>query len=99
MRDEERGHLSLLRLGVLGFNGPSLLGVNSSAPYFHAGRAETLQEVFDQHLLPGGGTIAAALGSSDLAALEAFLRTIDGTTDLFRSQTGDFRDPFVNVTP
>lgn len=86
-------------LGAAGFNVPSLLGVNSSAPYFHDGQAQTLDEVFAKHLLPGGSAIDATLGSGDLDALEAFLRTIDGTTALFRSQTDDFKDPTINMTP
>jgi YVTN family beta-propeller protein len=79
-------------LGVAGFNGPSLLGVGSSAPYFHNGQAQTLQDVFDQHLLPSGVTIAAAF-PANLGDLEAFLRTIDGRSPILRSETDDFKDP------
>ena len=86
-------------LGQAGFNVPSLLGVGSSAPYFHNGQAQTLTDVFAQHLLPSGNTIQGSFGAGDLAALEAFLRSIDGTTGLFRSQTDDFKDPFVIMTP
>ena len=41
-------------LGAAGFNGPALLGVDYSAPYFHDGGAQTLEEVFELHQLPGG---------------------------------------------
>ena len=34
-------------LGASGFNVPSLVGIAGSAPYFHAGNARTLEEVFD----------------------------------------------------
>jgi hypothetical protein len=36
-----------LALGSSGFNVPSLLGLATGAPYFHAGNARTLEEVFD----------------------------------------------------
>ena len=79
-------------LGVLGFNVPSLLGVGSSAPYFHHGAAQTLEEVFDQHSLDGG-TIASTLNAGDQAALLAFLQSLDASTELFRSETDDFKEP------
>jgi len=84
-------------LGVLGFNAPSLLGVGNSAPYFHNGAAQTLQEVFDQHNLPGGGTIAGTISADDQTALLAFLKSIDGTTAFFRSDTDDFLDPNIGL--
>jgi DNA-binding beta-propeller fold protein YncE len=33
--------------GATGFNPPALIGVSTGAPYFHAGNARTLEEVFD----------------------------------------------------
>jgi mono/diheme cytochrome c family protein len=36
-----------LALGGSGFNVPSLLGLSTGAPYFHAGNARTLEEIFD----------------------------------------------------
>ncbi|MFO1351169.1 MAG: hypothetical protein U1F68_11065 [Gammaproteobacteria bacterium] len=86
-------------LGSLGFNVPSLLGVGSSAPYFHNGSAQTLGDVFAQHKLPGGATIQTTFGAGDLAALEDFLKSLDGGTALFRNQTDDFRNPFVDMVP
>ena len=83
------------RLGVNGFNVPSLLSINYHAPYLHRGQAQTLEEVFALHTLPaaGGATIAAdAERSVEEADLLAFLKAIDGTTDLFRSEGDDFRD-------
>ncbi len=77
--------------GALGFNVPSLLGVGYTPPYFHHGSAQTLDEVFVQHALPGG-TIATQLSATDRANLLAFLNTIDGSTDKFRSDMDDFRD-------
>jgi YVTN family beta-propeller protein len=86
-------------LGIQGFNVPSLLGVNSSAPYFHNGQARTLDEVFAQHKLPGGATISTAFSAGDLATLANFLKALDGSTALLRNQTDDFKDPFVNMKP
>lgn len=86
-------------LGIQGFNVPSLLGVNSSAPYFHNGQAQTLDDVFAQHKLPGGATIGTTFSAGDLAALANFVKSIDGSTALLRNQTDDFKDPFVTMKP
>ena len=86
-------------LGVLGFNVPSLLGVNSSASYFHNGQAQTLDDVFVQHKLPGGATISSAFSAGDLAVLANFVKTIDGSTSLLRNQTDDFKDPNLDMKP
>jgi hypothetical protein len=80
-------------LGQLGFNTPSLLGVGSDAPYFHNGAAETLEQVFAIHELPGGGTIEATLSDTDRQNLLAFLRALDGRTPIFPSDTDKFRKP------
>jgi hypothetical protein len=82
-------------LGVLGFNVPSLLGVGNNAPYFHNGAAQTLEEVFPLHGLPGG-TIQTVLSDKDRQVLLAFLRALDGTTPIFPSETDKFRKPFEN---
>ena len=68
-------------LGALGINVPSLLGVGHNAPYFHNGLAQTLEEVFEIHQLPGGGTIADLAGADDLLD---FVKAIDGRTAIFR---------------
>jgi cytochrome c peroxidase len=76
---ELRQNMKDLALGATGFNIPSLLGLGVGAPYFHAGNARTLEELFD-------GTFAAhyqALGKSftptskDIRGLVAYLLTID----------------------
>jgi len=79
-------------LGSLGFNIPSLLSIGFHAPYFHNGAAQTLEQVFALHQLPGGGTIQGLAGVSNLLA---FLRSIDGRTPLStgKSATDIFRDP------
>lgn len=78
-------------LGGIGFNVPSLLGVNYTAPYFHHGAAQTLDEVVEQHAL-GAGTIESTLSSTEVQDLLTFLRALDGATETFRSATDDFRD-------
>ena len=72
---------------------PSLLGVGYHAPYFHDGSAETLEDVFTVHQLPGGGVIAGALAPSEQADLLVFLRSLDGTTPILRSETDSFKEP------
>jgi YVTN family beta-propeller protein len=80
--------------GKNGFNVPSLLGINYHAPYLHRGQAQTLEEVFTLHELPAAGsaTIAATLNAVEESDLLAFLKSIDGTTELFRSAGDVFRD-------
>lgn len=90
-----QGQLGKIANGAVGFNVPSLLGVAHSAPYFHDGSARTLAQVFAKHAL-GMGTIASTLSAAELAQVEAFIRSIDGTTtpivdsaaDTFRDQLG-----------
>jgi hypothetical protein len=85
--------------GRNGFNVPSLLSINSHAPYLHRGQAQTLEQVFTLHGLgPGGSTfpptttIQTQLTALQQADLLAFLKSIDGTTVRFRSEGDEFRD-------
>lgn len=72
-----------LGLPLDGLDTPSLLGVWATAPYLHDGSAATLEEVltsrnpFDQH----GQT--AALSSTEIAQLVAFLLELDGAEPPF----------------
>jgi hypothetical protein len=43
--------------GADGFNVPSLLGVNYTAPYLHRGQAQTLEKVFWLHKLTAAGGV------------------------------------------
>ena len=61
-----------IALGADGFNVPSLLSINYSAPYLHRGQAQTLEEVFPLHglgpqgaVFPPTTTIANTLTGSD----------------------------------
>jgi YVTN family beta-propeller protein len=85
--------------GVNGFNVPSLLSTNYHAPYLHRGQAQTLEEVFLQHglgpgrmVFPPKSTIQSELTAQQRADLLVFLKSIDGTTDHFRSEGDNFRD-------
>jgi hypothetical protein len=85
--------------GVNGFNVPSLLSINYHAPYLHRGQAQTLEDVFPLHGLGPDGqefppktTIQTQLTAAQRADLLVFLKSIDGTTDHFRSEGDEFRD-------
>jgi hypothetical protein len=88
-----------IALGADGFNVPTLLSINYSAPYLHRGQAQTLQEVFPLHglgpdgqVFPPTTTIANTLTAQQQSDLLVFLKSIDGTTPPFRSEGDDFRD-------
>jgi hypothetical protein len=76
--------------GAAGFNTPSLLGLSISAPYFHDGSAQTLEEVAARHKLGSGKTIAQELSAQDVEALLAFVRGIDDETATEESDTDKF---------
>ncbi len=71
--------------GALGFNVPSLLGLATSAPYFHNGAAATLNDLFDARF--DAHTYAAAppgnLTPQQISDLVVFLGSIDETTQTF----------------
>jgi hypothetical protein len=77
--------------GAAGFNSPSLLGLGTSAPYFHDGSAQTLEDVAARHLLDGGQTIAQKLSPQDLQSLLIFVKSIDEKTASVPSGS----DPFL----
>jgi YVTN family beta-propeller protein len=88
-----------IALGADGFNVPTLLSINFSAPYLHRGQAQTLEDVFPLHGLgpqgttfPPATTIANTLTPKQQSDLLVFLKSIDGTTVPFRSEADDFRD-------
>jgi hypothetical protein len=68
--------------GELGYNIPSLLGLATSAPYFHDGRALTLLDLlgpaFSAHTNAGG--TGYVMSPSDVNALVVFLESIDAQT-------------------
>lgn len=74
-------------LGANGFNVPSLLSVHSTAPYFHNGTAQTLDDVLNGSFDGSGNgalrTVHRVTDPNVRAQLIAFLRSIDGTTPAF----------------
>jgi len=91
------GKIGQLAAGGAGFNVPSLLGVANNGPYFHDGSAQTLDDVFNRHLVTNGAsttTIAALLTSqhADSKKFQDFLNSIDGQTEPFPSAADAFRD-------
>src|SRR5262249_42405485 len=89
--------------GRNGFNVPSLLSINYHAPYLHRGQAQTLEDVFRLHGLGPDGqefppttTIQTQLTAQQRADLLLFMKSIDGTTDHFRSEGDVFRDSVRN---
>jgi YVTN family beta-propeller protein len=103
IRDDATAEIAL---GADGFNVPSLLSINYSAPYLHRGQAQTLEEVFPLHglgpqgtVFPPVTTIANTLTAAQQSDLLVFLKTIDGTTVPFRSEGDDFRDSLRTAGP
>jgi hypothetical protein len=81
---EWRADMTTLALGATGFNIPSLVGVAADAPYFHAGNARSLEELFDpvfaphhQALAPGFLPQSSETRLADVQALVAYLLSID----------------------
>jgi DNA-binding beta-propeller fold protein YncE len=58
--------------GNTAFNPPSLRGVGQAGPYFHDGRAATLEEVFERHHHPG----RTQLTRGEVDDLANFLRSL-----------------------
>ena len=82
---EVRANMMATAQGLSGFNPPALLGGVAGAPYFHAGNARTMEEVFD----PAFNAHAQALSENFLLTgdratqvrqLVAFLLSIDEST-------------------
>jgi cytochrome c peroxidase len=79
--------------GAAGFNSPSLLGLSLSAPYFHDGSAQTLEQVAARHKITTGGntaTIQQTLSAQELTDVLNFVRSIDDETQKFDSATDAF---------
>jgi YVTN family beta-propeller protein len=71
--------------GDLGFNPPSLLGLAATAPYFHSGQAQTLDEVLDNvpHRTAGSPGRDLFADASHRAVMVKFLRSIDANKPFF----------------
>ncbi|MBX7196854.1 MAG: hypothetical protein K1X94_32690 [Sandaracinaceae bacterium] len=71
--------------GLSGFNPPSLLGGVTGAPYFHAGNARTLEEVFDpafegHYQALSENFLLAGDRATQVRQIVAFLLSIDEST-------------------
>ncbi len=93
----ERKADGTLAQGTKGFNPPSLLGLATSAPYFHHGEAKTLADVFTAkyaaHHQAGNALFLANGGTTpqeqaEISDLIAFLESIDETTPPFAVPNG-----------
>jgi YVTN family beta-propeller protein len=71
--------------GVLGINPPSLLGLAATAPYFHSGEAQTLEEVLDRVPHRTAGTPGQDLFAdpANRALIVKLLRSLDAKTPFF----------------
>ena len=71
--------------GVAGFNPPSLFSLSVGGPFFHAGNARTLEEVFDKTFNQHHQAHASSFLGDDttrtaqIAELVAFLLSIDAS--------------------
>ncbi|MCC7534704.1 MAG: YncE family protein [Deltaproteobacteria bacterium] len=84
---EVRANMMTPAQGASGFNPPSLLGMVTGAPYFHAGNARTLEELFtstfeDHHQAFSTNflTGSEAERTTQIRQMVAFLTTIDEST-------------------
>jgi cytochrome c peroxidase len=71
--------------GALGFNPPSLLGLAATAPYFHSGAAQTLEEVLANgpHRTAGSPGRDLFTDPNNRALMVKFLRSIDANKPFF----------------
>jgi len=92
---EYRQDMKTLAQGANGFNVPSLFGLAAGAPYFHAGNARTLEEVFDETFSAHYRALAPDFLSNPLlrnhqvALLVKFLLSIDESTAIEAVPTTD----------
>jgi sugar lactone lactonase YvrE len=83
---QEYRHDRSLAQGKDGFSVPSLFGLAVGAPYFHAGNARTLEEVFDENFRQHHNNAVLGLsdsflsGKNDVQYLIAFLLSLDETS-------------------
>jgi hypothetical protein len=93
---EVRQNMMDLALGATGFNIPSLVGLATGAPYFHAGNARSLEELFDpafashhQALAPGFLAVDDPDREEQIRDLVAYLLSIDDDKAHEEPEPGD----------
>jgi YVTN family beta-propeller protein len=74
--------------GTLGLNPPSLLGLAATAPYFHSGQAQTLDDVMANipHRTAGSPGRDLFTDANNRALMVKFLRSIDANKPFFPGQ-------------
>jgi DNA-binding beta-propeller fold protein YncE len=83
---EVRADMTTPAQGKDGFSTPSLFGLAVGAPYFHAGNARSLEQLFDENFIGHHQSVApaflsqAAQRDDDVQNLIAFLLSIDDAT-------------------
>ncbi len=85
--NEVRANMTTAAQGLTGFSPPGLVGMGLGAPYFHAGNARTLEELFDsvfqshyQAFSANFLTNAGADRERDIRNIVAFVLSIDDDT-------------------
>lgn len=91
--EEYRHNGKSLAQGSFGFGVPSLFGLQAGGPYFHAGNARTLEEVFDdafaRHYQRGMATPKPLFESqADARNLIEFLLSLSEETTAFEAPSG-----------
>ncbi len=83
---EVRADMATAAQGATGFNPPALVGMSAGAPYFHAGNARTLEEVFSETFQVHHRALStnflqnATTRSAEIRQMTAFLLSIDDST-------------------
>ncbi|UJR85469.1 lactonase family protein [Sandaracinus amylolyticus] len=82
---EVRQDMTTIAQGASGYNPPSLLGMVTGAPYFHAGNARTLEEVFAttfraHHTAMSVNFLIGGTRDQEVRQMVAFLLSIDETS-------------------
>lgn len=91
---EVRANMSTPAQGLTGFSPPGVIGMGLGAPYFHAGNARTLEElfstVFQAHYQAFSANFLTNAGSrdADVRNLVSFLLSIDDDTMIVPVQGG-----------
>jgi YVTN family beta-propeller protein len=74
--DRSRHDVGTSSDGATEFDTPTLLGISTTAPYLHDGRAATLEEIFTKHNAAGIHGHAADLAPTELADLVEYLKSL-----------------------
>lgn len=100
---EVRANMTTPAQGATGFSAPALIGLGPAAPYFHAGNARTLEEVFDPTFASHHQALSANFlippDPNQVRQLVAFLLSIDDSTPLVAIPSPDLQSHPVPAEP